>query len=259
MFGLFFFILDPIKCQTYCRCTRTVPTHTSIQVVVHCGLPDFTWAYTHGKEVVTCALFKYKRQLCTYTQTHKHSHKRIYTHKPSMLLTRTFAQQRGSGVFSFNPTHATLAFHTVSQTASIIHTHTQAQIYTFSHANLFFFFSWRPHPLFLFFHTGTHKCTQAHTHTQINTLPATRIPAHDTDAQFVWSSRKQGSLGQARLKICHMQLRPHSYKSQSRRFMPAIQFLTARVWWQGQSHSCHCHTPTKLCMTKVPLIYYEKG
>lgn len=78
--------------------------------------------------------------------------------------------------------------------------HTQAQIYTFSHASpsFFFFFFWRPHPLFLFFRT--HKW---YAHPHINTHTATMIPAHGTDAQFVWFSRKQGNLGQAWIKICH--------------------------------------------------------
>lgn len=174
MFGVFYFILDPIKWQTYCRCTWTVPTHTSIQVVVHYGLPDFTWAYTHGKEVVTLVHFLNTNGSCVHT--HKHSHKRIYTHKPSMLLTRTFTQQRGSGVFSFDPTHAILVFHTVSQTASIIHTHTQAQIYTFSHANLSSFFFLTPTSTLFFFHTRTHKCTQAHTHADKHT-PSHKHPS----------------------------------------------------------------------------------
>lgn len=51
------------------------------------------------------------------------------------------------------------------QTTSIIHTHTHAQIYTFSHASPPFSFS-RPHPLFLLFNTRTHAQINTHTHSQ---------------------------------------------------------------------------------------------
>lgn len=106
------------------------------------------------------SLFEYKWQLSTHT----HAHKRIYTHKPSKLLTRTLTQQRGSGVFSFDPTHAILVSHTVSQTASVIHTHTQAQIYTFLHASPSCFFSdthIHNFPFFTLARINAHR----HTHT----------------------------------------------------------------------------------------------
>lgn len=115
-----------------CRRTSSC-THTSLQVIVHYGLPAlYPWKGSGH--------FLNTNGSCVHT----HVHKRIYTHKPSMLLTRTFSQQRGSGVFSFDPTHAMVVSHRVSQTTSIIHTHTQAQIYTFSHAKPSFFFPLTP-------------------------------------------------------------------------------------------------------------------
>lgn len=173
----------------YCRWTHTLKhvLHMwilmsalgCIQVIVQSGLPDFTWVYTHRMEVVTLLHSLNTNGSCVHTRIHTHK-KRIYTHKPSMLLTRTSTQQRGSGVFSFDPAHAILVSHTVSQTPSIIHMHTQAQIYTFSHAILSFFSSDTHIHFFSFFHTGTHKCT----HTQINT----RTHCHNDPSHWHWRS-----------------------------------------------------------------------
>lgn len=74
--------------------------------------------------------------------TPKNTHKRIYTHKPSTLFTRTFTQQRGSGVFSFDPIHAILVFHAVSPNRKHnTHAHTGPNIHIFTRQSALFFFT----------------------------------------------------------------------------------------------------------------------
>lgn len=120
---------------------------------------------------------------CVHTHTHTLAHKRIYTYKPSMLFTRTFSQQRGSGVFSFHPTHAILVSHTVQQTKTIICMHAQGQIHTFSHANLPFFFPSLT-PTATIFLALEGKNAHRHMH-QINTYKITMVPIPGAGAHFV--------------------------------------------------------------------------
>lgn len=118
-----------------------VPTHTSMQVIVHSWLPGPTRVYTHGGEVVTLVQFLNTPSSCVHTHSHtrKDKHTQLF-----MLLTRTFTQQKGSGVFSFDPTHTILDFCTVSQTSSTKHKHRWAQIFT--RKSVF----WHPRPQFFF-------------------------------------------------------------------------------------------------------------
>lgn len=178
---------------------------------------------------------------CVHTHTHTLAHKRIYTYKPSMLFTRTFSQQRGSGVFSFHPTHAILVSHTVQQTKTIICMHAQGQIHTFSHANLPFIFVSDTHRHY-FSCTWRKKCTKTH-------APDKHIQNHNGPSPGRWCTlclisllveRKQGGLGQAGLKICCMQLWPPLWKLVF--YVPTVLFWTATALWQGQSHCYHCNT-----------------
>lgn len=194
-------------------------SHTSsIQVTVPSWLPDLTWVYANRKEVVTLVHFLNTNNSCVHT--HLCTQKDIHTlnnHAPHAYIHP--AKRKWCFLIWSNTRNLSLSY-SPSNHSSVIHTHTQPQIYTFSHANLSFF-SLTPTSTIFFFHACMHKCA----HTQINTqtLIATVIPAHGTDTQFVWSlvlvEKKQDGLGQAWLKIYHMQLQPHSYKSQSWCFM----------------------------------------
>lgn len=137
------------------------------------------------------------------------------------------------------------------QTASIIHTHTQAQIYTFSHASPPFSFS-RPHPLFLLFNTRTHA--QINTHTLTHSLTATMIPAHGTDAQFAWTLENKVSLAKPENKYVACNFGPILPKAKTGVFIfffPAATMMTrsvsfcdkalhdqspARLFWKGLRH-----------------------
>lgn len=78
-------------------CTRTTPTHTAIQVIVHYGLPGPTWAYTHGKEVVILWHFLNTNSSCVHTHTYTH---KGYTHTNHPRSSHVHSPSKEEVVFS---------------------------------------------------------------------------------------------------------------------------------------------------------------
>lgn len=157
---------DPKKCWPYCTqknvtfstfhmtderthsetCAAQVNTTMMAHTHVRTGYCS-SWAswlqLVKRKWSLSCTFFLNTNNSCVHTHsTPKNTHKRIYTHKPSTLFTRTFTQQRGSGVFSFDPIHAILVFHAVSPNRKHnTHAHTGPNIHIFTRQSALFFFT----------------------------------------------------------------------------------------------------------------------
>lgn len=184
MFGLFYFILHPIKCQTYCRFTGTVPTHTSIQVVVHYGLPDFTWAYTHGKEVVTLVHFLNTNGSCVHTHIHTNTHTKGYTqtiHAPHTYIHP--AKRKWCFLIWSNTRNLSLSYG-LSNRKHNTHAHTGSNIHIFTRQSVFFFFFFFPDAHIHCFSFFTLARINAHrrTHTDKHT------PSHKDPSPWHWRS-----------------------------------------------------------------------
>lgn len=139
------------------------------------------YAWTHERKWS----FWYKQQLCTYSLIHK----RIYTRKPSTLLTDVHPAKKNWCFLVWSNTRNLLLSYSLSNRRQNTHAHTGPNF----HTPLFFspFFFWRPHPLFLFFFAQENL--------------------HCTDTQFVWFSRNTVAL--AMLKQKHIETAPsHPFK-----------------------------------------------
>lgn len=111
--------------------------------IVHHGLPNLTWGYTHGKEVVTLLHFLNTNSSCAHKHTEKFIHTRDYTHTYTHCpcSSHVHSPSKEEVVFSFLISHTqTLCFiQSLSNHKNNTLTHTHRLKHTFSHANPSFF------------------------------------------------------------------------------------------------------------------------
>lgn len=187
------------------------------------------------------ALFKYKRQLCTYTHTYTRSQKDIHIQTIHALHTYIQpAKRKWCFLISSNTRNLSLSYSSTNQNHNM-HARTRSNTHIFTRQSALFFSLSDTHSHY-FSCIWSQKCTQTH-------APDKHIQNHNGPNPGRWCTlclisllveRKQGGLGQAGLKICCMQLWPPLWKLVF--YVPTVLFWTATALWQGQSHCYHCNT-----------------
>lgn len=166
-----------------------------MQVIVPSGLPDPTWAYAHRKEVVTLVHFLNTNNSCVHT--HLHTQKDIHTLNNHAPHTYIHPAKRKWCFLIWSNTRNLSHSYSPSNHCSITNTHTQPQIYTFSHANWSFFSDTPIHRLF-FSRLRAKKRTHADKHTKTNSQPQWSQPMALTlslsDLQCWWKKKNKVAL-----------------------------------------------------------------